>query len=132
MARNEYVYALKITWPEGSVDENGWPVKDWVPTHDAWGDPITGDDLLDALKYVGSWGYFRWPANRKYRSAIAADRRAHLFRKYGAQVEIIRSLPIRWTDEPTVVHQETTPLQRDSYIRKAIRSAARIHQETAS
>lgn len=131
MARKEYVYALKITWPEGSRDENGFPVSGWYPTHYGWGERMTDADFVDAQRFVDAYGYFRWPVNRKYRSLHAAGGKAHKFERYGCQVEIIRSLPIEWPEEPSVVREPNHADYIARHLPRAVASAARIHVETA-
>jgi hypothetical protein len=43
---------------------------------------------------------FHWPMNRAYLSLTGAQRRAQIFERYGATVEIVRSQPVRWEPEP--------------------------------
>lgn len=75
-----YVYRLDVTYPPGSL-ELGWAPPGWEPEPGAY---PPGED------------YFRWPANRLCLTATTAKRRADLFRKYGATVEIVRSKPVEW------------------------------------
>lgn len=71
MARKQYAYRLIVLLPD-------------EPT-------ITDDAVLD------DDGWFHWPRwQRYYFSQSGAKKRADLLRKYGATVDIQRSLPIVW------------------------------------
>jgi hypothetical protein len=82
-----YVYRLVVTYPEGSL-EWGWEPPGWerYPEDHFY---VPDDEGVE----------FRWPANRLCLSPATAKRRADLFRKYGATVEIVRSLPVEWPAE---------------------------------
>lgn len=78
--RKTYLYRLDVTYPPGSL-EWGWEPENWDPGYSA--NPESDDT-------------FRWPRNPLYMSASGARRRAQLFRKYGAAVAVVRSLPVEW------------------------------------
>ena len=80
-----YVYRLHVTYPPRS-QEWGWEPPGWEP------EGMLSSESADD-------GYFRWPANRMCLTIGTAKRRAELFLKYGAEVEIERSEPVAW---PTV------------------------------
>jgi hypothetical protein len=84
--RPVYVYRLDVTYPPGS-QEPGWEPPGW--------DALESDtdwfvDRYDEMRWVG------WPQNRLYLSPRGAKRRADLLCKYGATVEIVRSMPVEW------------------------------------
>jgi len=92
MTRKTYVYRLIVGYPPGSL-EPGWEPPGWEPQfHYDYEGPV--DDP------------FRWPANRLCFSASTAKRRADLFRKYGAEVEIERSAPVTWPADPATAATE--------------------------
>lgn len=72
--RKRYAYRLNVVLPDG-------------PT-------VTDDAVMD------DDGWFHWPARRVYFDQRNANRRADLFRKYGATVTVERSDPIVWTETP--------------------------------
>lgn len=80
-----YVYRLNVTYPPRSR-EWGWEPPGWAPEG-----TLSSESVDD--------GYFRWPASRMCLTLGTAKRRADLFRKHGAEVEIERSEPVAW---PTV------------------------------
>jgi hypothetical protein len=79
--RPRYAYVLDVTYPEGSFTF-GWAPEDWVAPYQ-----FGPNDELDG---------FRWPSLRPYFSLSGATKRANLLRKYGAEVTVIRSLPMEW------------------------------------
>ncbi len=90
MARPTYVYRLIVKKPEGS-EQAGWSPPSWTPEQDPNFDPVYGD------------GSFRWPLDRLYLSHSGAEERARLFRRFGAEVEVERSLAVEWPAEPCVL-----------------------------
>lgn len=73
--RNQYAYRLTVVLPD-------------EPTLDEW-EPVWND--MDGTES------FHWPRwQRYYFSQGGAKKRADLLRKYGATVDIQRSLPIVW------------------------------------
>lgn len=79
-----HVYRLDVTYPPRS-QEPGWEPPGWEPDYTVG--PGGSDD---------EFYQFRWPASRLCLSAATAKRRADLFRKYGAEVTVVRSLPVEW------------------------------------
>lgn len=71
--RKTYVYQLIVEYPEEP---------NWDAVHSEFGhsnDP--------------AWA-FRWPRPRKFLSQSFADRRAHLLRRLGCEVTVVRSEPV--------------------------------------
>jgi hypothetical protein len=83
------LYRLDVVYPPGS-DEWRWAPPGWDD------DP----DNQEMEPDTGAWGPapFSWPAVRRYLSRSGAERRANLFRKYGAVVTVVASDPITWPD----------------------------------
>jgi hypothetical protein len=80
----DYVYRLRVEYPEG-VDEDN-PPKGWEPRY--MQDTETGG--LDEVP-------FRWPTLRRCLSASTARRWADQLRAWGCEVEVERSLPVKWS-----------------------------------
>lgn len=100
------VYALEITYPEGST-KDGWEPQDWDP-----------DGRLDN---------FRWPRDRKYLSRRGATNRANLFRSYGCEVDIVESEPVQW---PNSLQQAKRRAKADvSRKNRAIQGLCRILED---
>ncbi len=74
-ARPVHVFRLDVAYPPGS-QEPGWEPPGWDPDLQPWNE-----------------GSFSWPRNRRYLSRKGAEQGAGMFRKYGAKVEIVPSLP---------------------------------------
>jgi hypothetical protein len=93
--RRVYVYRLEITYPEGSSEPG------WRPA--LWSDP---EFLRLFSRRTRRWyrtREFRWPHEHLYLSASGAGSRAALLRSWGAEVEVVRSLPVEFpvgTGEP--------------------------------
>jgi hypothetical protein len=100
VSRPVRVFRLDITYPEGSRkpgwEPAGWESDDWdggPPDNDAY--MFCGPYDEDQERYP-----FRWPQNRLYLSRSGATRRARALRKYGAQAEVVPSLPVEWPTTP--------------------------------
>jgi hypothetical protein len=78
------VYRLEITYPPGAL-EPGWEPPGWDLDIDGYGGP--DDDYS-----------FHWPQNRLCLSPSTAQRRARLFRSFGAEVTIVPSGPVTWPE----------------------------------
>jgi hypothetical protein len=81
----DYVYRLRVKYPEG-VDEDN-PPKGWEPR---WGDSHEREEER-----------FRWPALRRCLSLSTAKRWADQLRAWGCEVEVERSLPVKWPTSPS-------------------------------
>lgn len=84
-SRTTYLYRLIVTKPDGSSSRY------WQP--EAW-------EEICAEK---GWNpnHFEWPTRVTYLSRDSAHRRAAFLRRLGAAVEVVRSQPVRWSeDEP--------------------------------
>jgi hypothetical protein len=96
VSRATTVFRLDVTYPPGS-QVPGWEPPSWDP--DSWDD---GPPDKDAYMFCGPYDEyqerypFRWPQSRLYLSRSGATRRARALRRYGAQVEVVRSLPVEW------------------------------------
>jgi hypothetical protein len=76
------VYRLDVTYPPGS-QEPGWEPDGWEP------EVVYSYEGPDTLP-------FKWPRNQLCLSKTTAERRAALFRSYGAEVVIRPSAPVEW------------------------------------
>lgn len=121
--RPRYVYRLKITFPDGSMDANGFPVPGWRPKADVLGNPI---DPEEALRLESWSGAVKWPRVRDYLSEKGAHDRAWLFEKWGCLVEVVRSAPVDFSGG-VVQRNPMTPDMESA----AIAAVARIHLETS-
>lgn len=88
---NAYVYRLATTYPPGS-QEPGWQPPGWKPEP---GIAPTRRLPWGRRKRAAS---FTWPSERLFLQRGSANHRADLLRKWGAEVTVERSLPVRWDD----------------------------------
>jgi hypothetical protein len=107
MSRTLRIYRLQVTYPPGSL-EYGWEPPQWreqCAQHlaeyrdalDAYKANPTGlpwDIPVDLPEDYDRWP--GWPVARMYFNRPHAERRADLFRKYGATVVVEASDPITW------------------------------------
>lgn len=84
---NPRVYRLVVEVPEESW-EPGWMPEGWG--HQPW----TPEEERTT---------FQWPRTRDYLSRSGAEKRADLFRKYGATVRVVASAPVEFPDMFTEV-----------------------------
>lgn len=85
--RKTYVWRLDVTLPPEASDP-GWEPDAWLeelPPYPEGGMPP--EAMEDG---------FRWPRQRRFLSESGAKKQAALFRKYGAEVTIKRSAPVKW------------------------------------
>lgn len=104
------IYALEITYPEGS-DQPGWEPQNWDPEQSA---------------YNYGERYFKWPKIRRYLSNSAAQRRAQLFRCFGCEVDVVASEPIQW---PSALQRTERDVNRKN---RAIQAMIRILEDTVT
>jgi len=107
MSRTVRVYRIAVTYPPGAL-EYGWEPPEWreginriEAAQQAWIDERTDRDPLGGPFYprdynpeTGDW--IGWPVNRMYFSRANAERRADLFRRYGATAAVDASDPVTW------------------------------------
>lgn len=90
--RPVFVYRVEIVaYPPRSH----WSLPDYDPH---WQPPGWEPEMVDnGPEEAPSLQGFLWPARRHYFDATGANERAERLRSYGAEVEVHRSLPVRWT-----------------------------------
>lgn len=91
MERSVYVYKLKVTYPEGSLEPG------WRPPAQASQGWLSGLSRAARGKRPGK---FRWPRERMFLSGTSAYRRAGRLESLGARVEVYRSAPVTWDNPP--------------------------------
>lgn len=89
MSANVYVYRLEVEIPD---DVN------WLHPPQAWIEFI--QDCGAAAGPDASQPFFSWPARRNFLSRAAAERMAKRLRSYGASVQIVRSEPVMFPQQP--------------------------------
>lgn len=92
MSRYQYIWRLKVVYPEGSHE------KGWRPA--LWSDPEFLKKLSRDERRALRKREFRWPGERMFLSSSGAWGRAGLLLAYGAQVDVQRSERIQWPAEP--------------------------------
>jgi hypothetical protein len=92
------VYAIEISYPEGSGEPGWYPAR--------WTDPeylktLTGKQRREIRALLRE--PFKWPKERLFLAASGAHGRAWLLRFYGAQAEVRSSDPVTWRVRPSPV-----------------------------
>jgi hypothetical protein len=89
------IYKVKVTYPEG-CREPGWHPARW--TDPAYLLTCTREHRREIRALLRK--PFKWPRERLFLSSSGAWNRAWLLRFYGAEAEVLGSLPVRWPHEP--------------------------------
>jgi hypothetical protein len=85
------VYRLEILYPDGS-QRPGWRPRCWGK------DEYLYRHSSRKQRRELSKKQFRWPRERMFLSSSGAYSRAGLLRWYGAEVAVLRSEPVSWSD----------------------------------
>lgn len=97
MSRYQYVWRLKVVYPEGSHE------KGWRPA--LWSDPDFLKRLPRDERRALKRREFRWPRERVFLSSSSAWGRAALLAMYGARADVQRSARIQWPEDDALTER---------------------------
>jgi hypothetical protein len=118
-ARTVRVYRLLVAYPAGS-DAPGWTPACWN---------MLLADMPPKLRRAARARGFRWPRERMFLSAGAANHRAFLLHWFGAHAEVQASEPVAWREDTDAA--DWSPDCEDGGLQGWLDEAARFAQGAA-